>query len=261
MPKYARDVKLKNLSISIDNLEALGQAVQACVANCAPDSLGTPNRLSFILRTETLGVRLDTVGEFTQAFLAAPRVDWITANFESGLLQDTYKKEGSSFDVRLDRTDASMCFIAVASDNEQWAASTFLMMQEAVKPLRNRHYLIRNAFTQMLIQVAGVIAGVGLSLWGALKLEPWLKLPNAFVFVFVIFLLLFSNIWGPLNHLILRLVDRGFPNVRFIQKGKEHWHWVPQALVGGTIAAILWAAATAGSSVVTEGIKSILKGA
>ena len=66
-----------------------------------------------------------------------------------------------------------------------------------------------------------------------------LAVESPFVISFIFVFLLFSNTWTYLNQLILRVLNMAFPNIKFIRQGREHLHWLIQAVVGGAVGAVV----------------------
>ena len=89
---------------------------------------------------------------------------------------------------------------------------------DIIKKYKNFNIIFRSFATPFLVQMAGVFLGVLLSIKGAQWLEPRLKIQYALPFAFVIVFLLFSNIWAYLYAVLLRGIDKIWPNVIFKEK-------------------------------------------
>jgi hypothetical protein len=108
-----------------------------------------------------------------------------------------------------------------------------------------------------LVQLLGVVFGLILSFWAAMKISPQLSIDNALGFSFIIFLVLFSNIWTLLYEQILRLLNYLWPNISF--KARGGLHWIVRALISSSFVAFAFFVFNRLFFYLGEMIKSILK--
>ena len=105
----------------------------------------------------------------------------------------------------------------------------------------NWNGLIRTAWTRLLIQLVGVIFCFVLSFWASTKIAPFLKIENAFIVVFLLILLLLSNIWGLLNERINFSINNIFPSLKIYRPDQDRYRWLLQALIGSFVFAFtIW---------------------
>jgi hypothetical protein len=139
----------------------------------------------------------------------------------------------------LDTKEPIRCVLIASSDNKDWAEASFAAVHEVLEKYRKKYWLARSHWTSLGVQIFGVIIGFIVSLWLAFKIAPNLKIENPFVIAFLFILLVFSNIWGYLNQVLLSFIAKVFPNIEFVRPAKARLHWLIQTIVGSTAFAIV----------------------
>ncbi len=92
---------------------------------------------------------------------------------DSNQSEATNKMYGTHFEVRLDSNDPNNCYIQAASDDGYVVDSVFCELMDILKKCQNRNGMIRNSWSQLLVQIFGVAAGV--------EIAPHLNIDNAFL--------------------------------------------------------------------------------
>ncbi len=193
--------------------------------------------LNYIIRFDNRGYKLMEFSDVRKYYAQASEVERIIFTLDSNRATFSNKQHGTSLELRFDANDPSNTYLRISSEDGDLVDSVFCGLLEIITKYQNQNGKIRNAWTQALIQLFGVGLGFVASLITALKIYPYVNIENAFIISFLFTFLVFSNAWGYINQNILKLVNRLFPNVRFVRAGQSRWSWVWQALVGGLIVA------------------------
>ncbi|KKA44208.1 hypothetical protein [Salinivibrio sp. KP-1] len=193
--------------------------------------------LNYVIRFDNRGYKLTDFSDVKKYYSQASKVERIVYTLDSNRAVFSNKQQGTSIELRFDSNDPNNTYLQISSDDGDLVDSVFCGLLEVIKKYQNHNGKIRNAWTQLLIQILGVGLGFVASLLITLKVYPFVKIENAFVITFLFTFLIFSNAWGYINQQLLNLVNRLFPNIRFIRAGRYRWTWVWQSLVGGLIVA------------------------
>jgi hypothetical protein len=97
----------------------------------------------------------------------------------------------------------------------------------------NRHPLI-----EVALQLIAVLVGFIVGLWGASLAAPYLAIENAFLITFLLFLLVFSNLWVPVGNKARELLRASFPKVRFDRPHKDKLAWFYRSIIAGLVLAV-----------------------
>lgn len=244
MAKFLRDEFLRNLTIDEDILDIVDAHLRGR-QNSTNAQLGASGSgqdqvlvLKYIIRFDGRGYKLTDYKEFKKYYKQAQNIERVIFVLDSALSEKTNRMYGTHYELRFDRNESTHCYIQVASDDGDAVDSVFSSLREIIDKGKNRNGLVRNAWSQLVVQVFGVACGFVFSLIAGINLSPYLKVDNPFVISFLFAFLIFSNTWGYLNQQILNFLNCSFPSVRFKRKGKDTLHWVLQALVGGLLVAL-----------------------
>lgn len=241
MAKFLRDGFLKNITITEDVLKLihnfLSEKEEENNKTLGEKEKGHELLMSYVIRFDNKGYALNDFTEVMKYYEQASSVERVNFTLDSTLSESTNNKYGVRFEVRLDAKNPTNCVIQVTSDDRNTVDGVFHGLMEIMIKSKNRHGLVRNAWTNLLIQVGGVVTGFLISLIAGVKISPYLSIDSAFIICFVFTFLIFSNTWGFVYQQILILLDYLFPNIQFSRKGKHAWHWLFQAIIGGVIVA------------------------
>lgn len=242
MARFLRDEQVSNLTIDPEAVSSLvdvfmsrGTSMPEFVLQ--QESQPTNVFLSFTIRFDEKGYRVFDKDQLLHYFQEATEVERILFELTSGESISTNRAVGSYLDLRLDSSENVTCFLTVSSDNEDWVNGSFAAVKEELVKYGNRHSWVKNPWVDLLIQMTGLFLGFFVSLWGASQIAPKLTIENAFLISFLVVLLVFSNLWTPINQKLRGIVYRAFPTIRFYRPKKDGLHWLYQALVGGIVVA------------------------
>ncbi len=243
MPQFLRDQKIENLNIDENSLRLINDFFIDRI-NQQNNLLGNTEEenkqlflMTYIIRFDNKGYKILDFNELLKFYNQANEVERVLFIIESLEYIKSEHLLGANLELRLDSKDTNNCFLSSSSDDRNWVDSSFTGVLEILQKFRNKNKLIRNDFTQLLIQIFGVIFGFIISLWASKIIEPYISLENAFVIIFLFVFLIFSNSWTFIFHQIGKALNYAFPNVRFKRKGREKIHWLFQALIGGLVVA------------------------
>lgn len=243
MAHFLRDEFLANLTLTEDRLSQIDEVITGRLAlmpeKLEPNSSADSNVVLFyVIRFDGKGHRVFSFNNLISYFRQADHVERVTFVLESSRSLTTGRNVGSYAEIRLDNRDSNNSFIQVSSDDGDWVESTFASVKDVLRRCRNHNGWINGLWSQLAIQLGGVFLGFLFSLWAAVAISPHISVNNSFFITFLFALLVFSNLWTYLNHLILLLVKRIFPNVRFYRPDRDKLHWLSQALIGGIVVAV-----------------------
>ncbi|EKO3960254.1 hypothetical protein F2K62_001477 [Vibrio fluvialis] len=243
MGTFLRDQHIKNVSVNEELLQQINDFLndRESSTNEVLEEKGAVQEdfllLNYIIRFDNRGYKLTNFSDVKKYYSQALKVERIVYTLDSNRAVFSNKQQGTSIELRFDSNDPNNTYLQISSDDGDLVDSVFCGLLEVIKKYQNHNGKIRNAWTQLLIQILGVGFGFVASLLITLKVYPFVKIENAFVITFLFTFLIFSNAWGYINQQLLNLVNRLFPNIRFIRDGRYRWTWVWQSLVGGLIVA------------------------
>lgn len=237
MARYLRDQHIKNISVDVDAISHISAVfeerysqLQAELSETSPQ--GNNAFFTYIIRFDNKGYRVFSLDELKLYFNQARHVERIIFTVESGDAISSNRNTGAYVELCLDTQEPARCVLASSSDNKDWVEASFAAVHEALAKYKTRNGLARTQWTGLGVQVLGVAIGFIISLWLSFKIAPYLKIDNPFIIAFLFILLLFSNIWGYLNQIILNAIARLFPNIEFIRPTKSRLNWMLQTIVG-----------------------------
>lgn len=243
MGRFLRDEYVKNISVDESALSLLSDYFEGKEAEINATLTDEDHQngkqvfLTYIIRFDNKGYRLHDFNEVSNIFNQAKEIERVIFTLESTESIRSNRLLGTHMELRLDAKDPKACSLTVSSDDGNWVDSSFANVSEQIKKNNNRSSIIRNGWTQFIVQIFGVTMGFIISLWAAIKISPHLSIENAFVVSFLFAFLVFSNTWTFLNQQIINLLNYYFPNLRFQRKGKDTLHWLTQTIIGGIVLA------------------------
>lgn len=242
MAKFLRDIRLSNIKINEELLIQLSEVFSARASLLKSNEGIQENEenkifLTFILRFDDKGYRFFTAPELIQYFRRAKEIERLIITVETGISLRSNRAVGDHLELRLDKIDNNNNLLSVTSDDSDWVDSSFSAVQEVLTKCKTRNGWARSAWSALGIQILGVVGGFGLSLWAASKISQKLTIENAFIITFLFAFLIFSNVWGYINNLILKYFYKIFPSIQFYRPDKDKINWLMQAIIGGIAAA------------------------
>lgn len=236
MKTTLRDNYLKNIKISKKDLQAINSKLNSIIvdANRKESNENKKMFFTYVIRFDEKGRSLFNFQEALKYYEDAKRIERF--NFNIDCLQSYRNKMfGKSISIHFDNLNANNCRMVVQGDDSDWVDNTYSSLMDILLKAKNYNIIIRNPVTPFLVQVGGVVVGVLLSIKGAQWLEPKLNIQYSLPFAFVIIFLLFSNVWAYLYDVLLRCIDRLWPNVTFKEKQNNFirvFHWAMNIVLG-----------------------------
>ncbi len=225
MSRYLRDTTLKNLTLKEENIREINSEFLSIKNEINKDIREDDKKylkISYTIRFDQKGFLLYDFNEAMNYFRSAKSIERFIFELKSNEYEQSFKVKGKGIDVRFDSLNPNNCSIIIQDDEKVWTDSIFLRLKELIDKFKNKNYLARNAWIAFAIQILGVVIGLLLSLWSALKFSDNLKITYSFGFTFLIAFLLFSNIWTYLYAGCLKMVNFFWPNISFQEKGGIH---------------------------------------
>jgi hypothetical protein len=244
MAQFLRDEQLKHFTLTEERLTQLYEAFHARRQSMPEEQQQpTPDEVrSFlysVIRFDSKGYRYFSLDQLLSQFRRADYVERVIFTLESAQTVRNNRNVGSYMELRLDNKDPATAYLQVASDDEDWVNASFSAIKETLNRYKNRYGWARSVWSQLAVQIGGVLIGFLLSLWAAIKISPAIDIENAFFITFLFALLVFSNIWTYLNQAALRIVNSIFPSIKFYRPDRDRLHWLLQAVVGGIVVALV----------------------
>lgn len=229
MSKFLRDRYIKNISLNDDRLNKLNDVfLELRSSNNAnlPDTDEGRNQgvvLTYVIRFDNKGFTLTDFDKVIKYHNGAKNTERIIFILDSNQSHFSNAQLGKRIELRFDKNDPNNCILSVQDDDPEWVDSTYCKIEEELSKYRNKHFIVRNAWTPFAVQIVGVIFGFLLSLWAALRISPLLNIEYSLIVSFILAFLIFSNIWTYLNQQILKALDFFYPNISFADSKGLHW--------------------------------------
>lgn len=248
MSDYLKDSFIPYLTIDTAALDAINNDLQTIVSETG--SLPENEQLKsnvFTLRYDGMGIARKDYSEIKRCFETGRNIERVNFDFSSSKNLSEYK--GKRIQLLLDAADSSKCYLSVADDDEKWVDNTYKRLSSRLENYKNHNGLSRNPFTELFIQLFGVIAGFSFCLIAASLLSPILKIQYSFFVLFIGFLLIFSNLWTYILILLRKVRDKHWPIASFKKK--------PLGLIGQIILTLIITSFLTG--IVSAGWKILVK--
>jgi len=240
LARYLRDEQLNNVTVDAELIEQIANELMNRSQTMPEyEEINADGEhdvfIIFTIRYDQKGYKVFTPDELLRYFNQAINVERIIFQIESGKSLTSNKAIGGFLNVNLDNIQPS--FLTVSSDNEAWMDGAFCSIKEIITKHKNKNHIFRNPWSELIIQLFGVLIGFALSLWGASKIAPNITIENAFLISFLLLLLIFSNLWGQIGSQLKKLLNSAFPSIKFYRTDKDRLHWLYQTVVGGIVLA------------------------
>jgi len=246
MPGFISDVMVKNLVMNDDAIRELHDVFLRRVNAHNEKTSDVERKLTptYIVRFDNRGYRSFSVDEAWAYFKNADKVERLVLRADCPAGISTHQLEGEQLEVRLDADHQSISHIIVGGESRDWVETTFAALEVALN--RNKSLatsIFRTEWMALVVQLIGVFFGLLLCLWLATLSAPYLttvEYPRALSFAF--WFLVYSNLWGYIQHRAIAAISVLFPNVRFSREGG---HWTQAVIRKGLeiagVAFFIWA--------------------
>ncbi len=240
MAHFLRDERITNLTIDKGCIVQLASIFDTRAKSLNNDPSKEDSKfLFYIIRFDNKGYKVFSIEELLKYFDQAKEIERIILTAETGSSITSNRAIGTHLELRFDSRDVNNCFITVASDDSDWVDASFSAIHETLHKFKNKNFWARSAWMDLCIQLGGVFIGFVVSLWATVIISPKIAIENSFVITFLFTFLIFSNTWGYFKSLVLRVVNKFFPNLKFYRSAKDRLHWFMQAIIGGISAGII----------------------
>lgn len=244
MAHFLRDQQIVNVTISeemITQISALFVSRTTSFNMAIPASNDESKKalLFYTIRFDGKGYRVYSLDELLLYFRPAKEVERILFTLETGESLQSSRNVGVVMELKFDQNNPNNCSLMVTSDDRDWVDASFSAVQDILIKCKNRYGLIRTAWMELIIQIAGVALGFFISLLAAVKFSPKLAIENSFVICFLFVLLVFSNTWSYLNRQIFYWLNYYFPNLKFYRPNKNRVNWIVQTIIAAILGALV----------------------
>lgn len=239
---FLKDRQLFNVSLTTQSVADLSHAIDEFAAEMnvgiAPgDALAAIP--SYIIRyDEGQGDRVFVSEFLLKKYRKAEVVERVVFTLDTPESLRSNRAVGAFIEVVFDSKNPN-CFLTVSSDDEGWVDGKFARLSLQVQKLKNLNGIVRNAASDLLIQMMGVVICFLISLAVARKLSKLVLVENSFMLSFIFAFMLTANLWGYIQRQVVAYIAFIFPNISFIRDGRQYLHWISQAIVGAIIVYLL----------------------
>jgi len=115
----------------------------------------------------------------------------------------------------LDRIQESS--LSVVGEKNSWVNGVFNRFNELIKDFPTRNVVLHNVLFEMLVQLVAVIVMTIFSIFAANRLSSLMRIEFSEVYVFIITILLLSNLWTYTSRGLIAIRDRLYPIVDIIR--------------------------------------------
>lgn len=238
MAKFLRDRHVKNLSISRARIDELFSLCYIYADRLTPQIEASDIEVRCMIRFDEKGYVVHSLEDIHQYYDQAHEVERLIFTIETRQSLDTNRKFGPYLELTLDR-NYQLCFLTVSSDDRVWVEGAFSAFDEVISKCTAWYRFIRTTWVELALQMTGVAGIFLLSLIAAKALAPNITVENSFLISFIFSFLLGANVWTFLQRQLHLVIAAAYPNVHFIRTGKEHVHWIGQAIVSAAIGIIV----------------------
>lgn len=264
MARYLRDRYIQNRSFTVEAVTHIFDAFTARSAAlrlvlATDPEITDVTFFSTVIRFDNRGNRTWTREEFLNYFKQAKVVERVSFEIETSSSVQSNTRNGAYCTLQLDIRDTNRCFFQVSCDDREWVETTYSDVMDLVDKYGSISWIVRTSATQWGVQIIGVSLGVLLCLALAKFVAPTLSVENPFLIAFLFCLLIFSNTWTHIYPLVMKAIDKAFPNVMFVRPNEEQLHWFLQAMVGVAFTAAVGKVGMAVYGVVEQVVKNIFK--
>ena len=217
MSDYLKDSFIPYLTIDTVALDSINDDLLTIVNEIS--SLPENEQLksnSYTLRYDGMGIVRKDYSEIKRCFETGKNIERI--NFDFSSIKNLSEYKGKRVQILLDAEDGSRCYLSVSDDDEKWVDNVYKRLSTRLEKYKNHNGISRNLFTELLIQLFGVIAGFSFCIIAASLLSPTLKVQYSFFVLFIGFFLIFSNLWTYILILLGKLRDKYWPITSFKKK-------------------------------------------
>lgn len=245
MGYFHRDKQVLNVEIDEARLRQLIQVFEGFFSGLAGQHAQGTNgpewQLSYVVRFDEKGFRVFAGTEVLELFNQANVVERIVLALDSTRSLATNRADGAWFELKLDATAPSNCWVNVTADSKPAMDATYQAIDEVLATSKTRYGLLRTNSARFAIQAIGVVLSFAFSVWGGSLVASQMAIQNAFPIAVLFVLLLFSNAWAFFQPWVLAKLDKVFPNIYFKRSGFDRWAWLWQGLVVAAIFGVLTA--------------------
>jgi hypothetical protein len=262
MAHYLRDQEIRNVTVNEAKLRQLASVFEdlrrQVTQGMTQEEADKQWFLSYTIRFDRQGHRVYSLDEAMRYYAQAMRVERIIITLESAEALRTNHKFGAVALVRLDAEQENDCWIVSTSDVKAQADAGYSAIAEALASARNRNGFIRSTPMRAVVQILGAFVAFALSLWGAAKFSPFVKVESSFAITLLFLFVMASALWSFVSPPIFAGLYRLFPNIRFDREGKNKLQWLWRSLASSAIGAMLIAIAVAVGKFVADGLSSVI---
>ena len=239
MAKFLRDRQIKNLSITKTRIKELFDLCNTHAESLVRGGLPASDlEVKCMIRFDEKGYTVFNLVELFTLYEHAHEVERLVFTIETRQSLDTNRRFGPFLELTLDKKNR-FGFLTVSSDDRVWVEAAFSALNEAIVKSVAWYAFVRTVWTELMLQVSGVVGVFLLSLLAAKHLSPSLAVENSFLIAFLFAFLLAGNVWGFLQRQMHLAIESVFPNVQFVRVGKEHLHWLYQACVSAIVGLVI----------------------
>ena len=184
MSDYLKDSFIRYLTIDTDALDSINGDLQAIVNETSSLAENEPLESNlYTLRYDGMGIVRKDYTEIKRCFETGKTIDRVNFDFSSH--KNISESKGKRIRILLDAADELNCYLSVSDDDEKWVDNVFKRLSTRLAQYKNHNGISRNPFTELFIQLFGVIAGFSFCIIAASLFSPTLKVQHSFFVLFI----------------------------------------------------------------------------
>jgi len=217
MSDYLKDSFIPYLTIDTVALDSINDELETIVneSKSLPENEQLKSNV-YTLRYDGMGIVRKDYSEIKRCFETGRNIERV--NFDFSSIRNLSEYKGKRIKILLDAADGLSCYLSVSDDEEKWVDNVYKRLSKRLETYKNQNGISRNIFTELFIQLFGVIAGFSFCLIVASLLSPMLKVQYSFFVLFIGFFLIFSNLWTYFLIILGKFRDRCWPITSFKKK-------------------------------------------
>lgn len=222
MSKFLRDEFLTNITISEQLLIEIKKEIVKIAEKENKNKVNEMKEknlfITYTIRFDNQGFRMYGFEEAIEYYKKACIVERFLFNLNSGKSLSTNGLFGKSISLWFDSKEPINCQLVVQDDDKDWTDSIFIKIKEILKKYKNKNHVFRNKWIPFILQLLGIMVVFLTSYWVSVQIAPKLTIENALAFIFLISLILFSNVWSFVFNFIIKYIYDLYPNLSFKEK-------------------------------------------
>ena len=225
---------------AIESLIKLANRVRTEIEASAKNAI---TLMTFLIRKDNETIATYRWEEFLRVYEQANKIHSVEIHVKD---YATPQQSNRSISIKLQTATSpelneAVNVISVVGEDPTWVDGIYSAFQNAVGRLKNRHFFWYRTSVLAIAQILAVLTFTIYSVFLGQKMARFIPINNPEVYTFIVFLLLFSNIWSYASNVLLGFIQKRNPVVELINKPPSTLgltiFW---SIVTGVIGSAIW---------------------